>query len=225
MEPLNGCCVPDRGLKCCPNNCCGADGPPLPCCSRRLAAPAPVRKGLWEEDVDIVWKGAARPLLNGTRFTTDGHGVQWEVSAGAGMALVYYKLKYGVHNEHFAQRLREVRNSLRHLLAMYKGVPASVLGGNFDAYAINDHNARYPGGTDTGIFFTYLRYRHVASTAWTGLLLLYQADEDAPVYEDANPFAPPSTPMPTELDKTCFPWLKQDMTTTLHPVAEEAHDD
>lgn len=205
VEPLDACCGPGRSLACCPSNCCFAGPGNPPCCMRRLA-PAP--QGLWEEDVDVVWKGGAvRPRLNGTRFTTGGHGVQWEVSAGAAMAMIYYIMTFG-HDEFISRRLREVQGSLRHLLAMYKGVPASILGGNYDAYAINNHDARFPGGTDTGISFTYLRYRHVASTAWTGLLLLYQAEPDSPVYEDANPFAPPSDPMPSDMDKTCLPWLK-----------------
>ena len=53
-------------------------------------------------------------------------------------------------------------------------IPASVLGGNIAAYRKNDHASAYPGGSDTGIGWTYLRYPHAASTAWAGLLLLYQ---------------------------------------------------
>ena len=37
--------------------------------------------------------------------------------------------------------------------------------------------SHYPGGSDTGIGWTYLRYPHAAATAWTGLLMLYQWDK------------------------------------------------
>ena len=48
--------------------------------------------------------------------------------------------------------------SIRQLLQAYQAVPASVLGGNINAYIKNDHAADYPGGSDTGIGWTYLRY-------------------------------------------------------------------
>lgn len=202
IEELGSCCGQSSQLACCPDACCIPGKHRLPCCGK------PAASSLWEVNEDLVWEGPVRPRLNGTRFTSSGNGVQWEVSAGAAMALVYYNQEHG-QSDLRSSRLKEVRSSLKHLLAMYKGVPATILGGNFEAYAINDHNARYPGGTDTGISFTYLRYKHVASTAWTGLLLLYQPDEDAPLYEDANPFKPPGKPMPSGMDNTCQPWLKQ----------------
>ena len=86
--------------------------------------------------------------------------------------------------------------SIRQLLQAYQAVPASVLGGTINAYIKNDHAADYPGGSDTGIGWTYLRYPHAASTAWAGLLLLYQFDEADAVREDANPFAPPAMTVP-----------------------------
>ena len=74
----------------------------------------------------------------------------------------------------------------------------------------NDHAAKYPGGSDTGIGWTYLRYPHVAATAWAGMLLLYQFDDDDAVDEDANPFAPPERPVPAparhgRADDACLP--------------------
>ena len=36
---------------------------------------------------------------------------------------------------------------------------------------------RSQGGSDTGMGFSYLRMIHIASTAWTGLSLLYQTNE------------------------------------------------
>ena len=106
-----------------------------------------------------------------------------------------------------SERLTQARSSLRSLLNTYGCVPASILGGhpirrlephpvgdtplwncsltrcgmctggNIAAWIKNDHAAPFPGGSDTGIGWTYLRYPHVAATAWTGLLLLYQFDE------------------------------------------------
>lgn len=182
----------------------------MPCCLKTLGSAGPPKSGLWEEDVDLVWRGPGLPRLNGTRFTSGGHGVQFEVTAGAGMAILRYKQKYGKPlSDFFSRRLQSVRDSLRHLLGMYGGVPASVLGGNFKAFAERDYFAEFPGGSDTGIHFTYLRYRHIASTMWTGLFLMYQdweEDGDA-IWEDANPFMPPSKPMPTDVDRSCFPWL------------------
>ncbi len=93
-------------------------------------------------------------------------------------------------------RIRAARDSIKHLLAVYRAVPASALGGNFAAYVQNNHSSPYPGGSDTGIGWTYMRYPHAASTAWAGLLLLYQFDEDDEVREDANPYAPPATAVP-----------------------------
>ena len=74
-------------------------------------------------------------------------------------------------------------------------MPASVLGGNYQTF-VNISTARanwvaqggdfadlpplnateipYPGGSHTGIGWTYLRYGHAAATAWAGLLLMFQ---------------------------------------------------
>ena len=73
-------------------------------------------------------------------------------------------------------------------------MPASVLGGNYATFVnisaerasfgggdiadlppINSTQYPYPGGSHTGIGWTYLRYGHAASTAWAGLLLMFQA--------------------------------------------------
>lgn len=61
------------------------------------------------------------------------------------------------------QRLEASRLSLRTLLKMYGAVPASVRGGNGDAYNAHNAYAPYPGGSDTGMGFSYLRMIHVAS--------------------------------------------------------------
>lgn len=59
---------------------------------------------------------------------------------------------------------------------MYGAVPASVRGGNGDAYNAHNAYAPYPGGSDTGMGFSYLRMIHVASalplTARVGCFVL-----------------------------------------------------
>lgn len=74
------------------------------------------------------------------------------------------------------QRLEASRLSLRTLLKMYGAVPASVRGGNGDAYNAHNAYAPYPGGSDTGMGFSYLRMIHVASalplTARVGCFVL-----------------------------------------------------
>mmetsp|Transcript_70117 Transcript_70117/g.203323 ORF Transcript_70117/g.203323 Transcript_70117/m.203323 type:complete len:1560 (+) Transcript_70117:48-4727(+) len=154
-------------------------------------------RGLWTQDEDLVHPTGV--TLHGTRFTTWGNGIQWEVSASAAMAIVHFSKKYGTLGKaDLNQYVEQIRSSLKLLLGMYEGVPGSVLGGNRDAWVQwtfkQDKWRRdvpYPGGSDTGVSWSYLRYNHVASTAWTGLLLLYQAEPGGEVNEDANPLAPP----------------------------------
>ena len=100
-------------------------------------------------------------------------------------------------------RMSASRLSLRTLLKTYRAVPSSVRGGNGDAY--NEHNpyAPFPGGTDTGMGFSYLRMIHVASTAWTGLAMLYQTTDDDKINAEANPFQL-SKSLP-QADSYCLP--------------------
>mmetsp|Transcript_41530 Transcript_41530/g.57798 ORF Transcript_41530/g.57798 Transcript_41530/m.57798 type:complete len:146 (+) Transcript_41530:3-440(+) len=84
-------------------------------------------------------------------------------------------------------RLNASRLSLRTLLQSYGAVPASVRGGNGQQYTLHDSYGPFPGGSDTGMGFSYLRMIHTASTAWTGLLMLYQTTEEDSVFEAANP--------------------------------------
>ena len=129
------------------------------------------------------------------RFTSWRNGAQWENSASAAMGLAHFGSLYPNASKELAavvtRRLNASRAALRGLLAAYGFVPASILGGNINAWIKNDHAAEYPGGSDTGIGWTYLRYPHVASSVWTGLLLLHQADDDETLDPHANPFAPP----------------------------------
>jgi hypothetical protein len=88
---------------------------------------------------------------------------------------------------------REGRESLKRLLRTYGAVPASILGGNYEMWAdrfnASAHLNSFPGGSDAGLGWTYLRYPHVASTVWAAFALMYQFDDGAPVKEMANPYA------------------------------------
>lgn len=147
-------------------------------------------EGFWAEDLDFIFDHKPHPRLYGVKFTTRGSGVQWEETAGAAMALSQYLHHHaeGADSKFMEQlqsKLSRSRESLRKLLTMYGGVPASVRGGSSSAY--HQANQAYPGGTDTGMGFSYLRMFHTASTAWTGLLMLYQTEDSDPVNEAANP--------------------------------------
>ena len=155
--------------------------------------------GLWTVDVDRIGNpstgGGKGERREGVRFTSWGNGAQWENSASAAMGLAHFGSLYPNASKELGavvtRRLNASRAALRGLLAAYGFVPASILGGNINAWIKNDHAAEYPGGSDTGIGWTYLRYPHVASSVWTGLLLLHQADDDEKLDPHANPFAPP----------------------------------
>ena len=171
--------------------------------------------GLWATDTDLIGNasGAGRgAVLQGVRFTAWGNGVQWENTASAAMAMAYYQQHYTDPKRKLpvdlTARINAARDSLKHLLAVYGSIPASVLGGNIAAYTAGDRTSSYPGGSDTGIGWTYLRYPHAASTAWTGLLLLYQFDESESISEGANPFAPPDRTVPDPhgaANRQCLP--------------------
>jgi len=166
-------------------------------------------QGLWVTDEDsILPEGGVRspPVqVSGTRFTTIGNGVQWEVTASAVMAMAHYQQKYDTGADiGLPGHLEQARNSLRTLLAMYKGVPQSVLGGNYNMWKAHQFG-KYPGGTDTGLGWPYLRYLGTVTTAWTGLALMYQTDANGPVNEDANPYAVPKQPVPGGTDCSCLP--------------------
>mmetsp|Transcript_11056 Transcript_11056/g.25523 ORF Transcript_11056/g.25523 Transcript_11056/m.25523 type:complete len:123 (-) Transcript_11056:80-448(-) len=105
-----------------------------------------------------------------------------------------------------SDEVEKMRKSLVTLLDTYGSVPASVLGGNIQAWKKNEHKRNFPGGSDTGIGWTYYRYPHVAATAWAGLLFLYQFDNKTAINPTANPYAAPATPLgsPNLTDLTCL---------------------
>lgn len=162
--------------------------------------------GLWAEDLDLVWTGTGPPpRLNGTRFSTWGSGVQWENTAGAAMAMAHYQAVYGTGEELQIPRfLRESRDSLRRLLGMYGGVPASVRGGNYGAWQSGERRSLFPGGSDTGLGWPYLRYLSTAPTVWAGLMLLHNPGDSGQVDETANPYAMPARAVPAAADSTCI---------------------
>eukprot|EP00913_Durusdinium_trenchii_P026301 g24679.t1 len=95
------------------------------------------------------------------------------------------------------------RTSLRTLLKTYGAVPASVRGGNGDAYNERNAYAADPGGSDTGMGFPYLRMIHVASTAWTGLAMIYQTSDEDEISVAGNPMKLSKSLPPT--DSYCLP--------------------
>lgn len=138
--------------------------------------------GLLAEDVDIL---GDRAHLLGVRFTTKGSGAQWENTASAVMGIGFYNSVYKVQGK-ISNHLQSMQEALLHQLQEYRSVLASVRGGNYHAYTQGNPDPIFPGGSDTGLGWSYLRYPHLAATAWTGLMLL-----------EANPFAPPNNGLPT----------------------------
>jgi len=175
--------------------------------SLSLVAKPSDQGGLWERDTDLIGGpggAGAGDSYEGTRFSSYGAGVQWENAASSTLALL--KATASVPEQELAKaagsaavvkRMKEAasagRDSLKRLLSVYGSVPASIRGGNYDMWALRTnpalHNADYPGGSDTGLGWPYLRYPHVASTVWAGLALAYQFEEGGPVDEMANPYA------------------------------------
>jgi len=145
--------------------------------------------GLLADDTDII---GDRAHLTGVRFTTEGSGAQWENTASAVMGIGFYDSVYRAQGDISSHRA-SMQDSLLHQLAEYGAVLASVRGGNYEAYTQGNSDPAFPGGSDTGLGWSYLRYPHLAATAWTGLMLL-----------EANPFAPPSNgPPTTTVDPSC----------------------
>lgn len=94
------------------------------------------------------------------------------------------------------QAANDGRDSLKRLLRTYGAVPSSLLGGNYEMWTqrfnASVHSPNFPGGSDSGLGWTYLRYPHVASTVWAALVVMYQFDEGSPVREMANPYVAPA---------------------------------
>ena len=88
-------------------------------------------KGLWFSDTDLignltsgVGKGAE---LQGVRFSTGGHGIQWENTGSAVMAMTQYRRwdkPVEAGGLPLSDKINAARDSLKHLLAVY-GVVSS----------------------------------------------------------------------------------------------------
>uniref|UniRef100_A0A7S4PSL2 SMB domain-containing protein n=1 Tax=Alexandrium monilatum TaxID=311494 RepID=A0A7S4PSL2_9DINO len=166
----------------------------------------PDSKGFWVQDRDLVWHGGAgsNSALYGFRYSSNGRGVQWEITASAVMAMLHFKQWYGDEELRLKHYIDRARDSLRSLLAMYKGVPNSVRGGNHKAWEdVPAGESKFPGGSDSGFGWPDLRYLTTGSTAWTGLLLLYQPEFHGYLNEDANPFSLPKLAVPVGEDTSC----------------------
>jgi hypothetical protein len=165
---------------------------------RVVTADAP--QGMWQEDIDHLGnngKGRGQ-VYHGVRFSTGGHGVQWENAASTLIAMVAYRDEHG-DDIGLTRRIIQVRESLQRLLKVYGSVPASILGGNWDRWHTSgrhNHDQIFPGGSDTGLSWAYFRYPHTASTAWTGLALLMQGAEGQKVVLENNPYAKPRQRVP-----------------------------
>jgi len=177
--------------------------------------------GFREQDTDNIGTrafGSELRLLNGVRFSSIGNGIQWENTASAAMAL-----KRAGLNISFA---KHALASLTSLLRRYRSIPASVLGGNYAAWERfmfcnpNQNCPEHPGGSDTGLGWSYFRFPHTAATAWTGLALMFFNG-----VEDANPFGPLAKPLPEPIPNpslSCLPSTSAPIaqTTTSAPVAQ-----
>eukprot|EP00928_Gymnodinium_smaydae_P061669 TRINITY_DN45703_c0_g1_i1.p1 TRINITY_DN45703_c0_g1~~TRINITY_DN45703_c0_g1_i1.p1 ORF type:complete len:720 (+),score=154.65 TRINITY_DN45703_c0_g1_i1:119-2161(+) len=157
--------------------------------------------GFVDVDKDLIgnFRGEGRGEdLTGFRFSSFGSGVQWENTASGIMGMIHYRAMTGDNSQALSKRIVEMRRSVLGMLGRYGSVLASVQGGNMQAYSSQDKTQDFPGGSDTGLGWTYLRYPHTAATAWTGMMLLYQAQEGMAVDEGGNPYARPRQPVPDE---------------------------
>lgn len=99
-------------------------------------------KGLWARDTDLIGNGTTGvgrgAVLHGVRFTSGGNGIQWENTASACMAMCRFRALYGDQTSagDLRPKIQAATDSIKHLLAVYGVVPASVLGGNIAAYQV-----------------------------------------------------------------------------------------
>ncbi|CAK9084308.1 unnamed protein product [Durusdinium trenchii] len=166
--------------------------------------------GMLTTDEDLIGRAnRSAGRVRGLRFTNWGNGAQWENTASAMMAMSMFQQKYGVdalQGVELEDEIKGIRRSMLRILDTYGSIPASILGGNKQAWKKNEHAREFPGGSDTGIGWTYYRYPHVAANAWLGLALLHQPVEGGPVHQHANPYAVPLKPLPqVEKSLKCLP--------------------
>jgi len=173
------------------------------------AATTEGRSGMWETDVDYIGNNGeqAGATYQGVKFAAAGNGIQWEVTSGAVLGMIEFQRQGG--SVDVTAKIHEARESIKRLIQVYRTVPPSVMGGNINAWHQDNHDHPYPGGSDTGLGWTYLRYPHVASVSWAGLLMLYQPEDGAPIDNEGNPFSAPSSPVPaaTQHNLQCLPHM------------------
>jgi hypothetical protein len=166
--------------------------------------------GMSEQDIDYIGgpggEDSGSSEYFGLRFSSLGHGIQWENTAAGIMALADFESSHGSEAlPGLSGAVSKMRFSLSRILTAYKTVPASILGGNDIASKSPGGNSftpwtpgnRYPGGSSTGIEYSYKRYPHLASTAWTGMMLMYQWADGAYIDKSKNPYSPPPNGVPT----------------------------
>lgn len=154
--------------------------------------------GFRVEDEDLMGNGRGQgqgQVHSGLRFSSFGSGAQWENTASGVMAMIHYRATAG-EVPGLSDAIVKMRSSLERLLGLYGAVPASILGGNMKAYQLQNRSSQYPGGSDTGLGWTYLRYPHTAATAWTGMMIIMQSTEQDAVDEQGNPYSVPTSPVP-----------------------------
>lgn len=171
---------------------------------RFVACTAASEGGLWSSDDDLIGNAGigAGSRVYGVRFSDGGRGTQWEVTAGAAMAMYKYSEEFSEADApNLSKQLRFATESIRWLLQTYKAMPASVRGGNYKAYEPGSRSSDNPGGSDSGYGYGYFRYPHLAATSWAGLLMMFGANGVG------NPFAAPQQPMPSSglSDLSCLP--------------------
>lgn len=173
----------------------GADREPARTRSAILQALDVAGAGMLGTDVDSIGNAEGKgkdTVYHGLRFTNWGKGVQWENTASAVMGLILYGERNAAEGPPaLSNHVYEMRKSLKTMLDVYGAVLGSVL----------------PEGTETGLRWKYFRAPHTASTAWTGLLLLFHANVGDTINHDANPLAPPSNmiPLAAASDTSCLP--------------------
>merc|ERR1719440_2634455 len=115
------------------------------------------------------------------------------------MSLIHFRDLHGdiVGGLNITPTIDSMRDSLKYILTTYGSVLGSINGGNWLAYHEKPREDPYPGGSATGLGWTYLRYPHTAATAWAGMMLLMQHEEGAAVNKYANPYFPPEKPLPS----------------------------
>jgi len=156
-------------------------------------------EGTWTTDTERIGGPGGEGVgeeYEGMRFANVGFGIQWEITASGIIAMARYKSAHGDAGLDLNRQINAARDSVKRLLRRYSAVPASVRGGNLQQWRFRHPEADHPGGSDTGLGWTYLRYPHVASTVWSGLMLIQQDQDGAPIDPEGNPFAPPSRPVP-----------------------------